>query len=74
MKTNHVKQSNKKTMEIANIIEEDVVFVAQSIGKELTSDEIELILKIYPDAQIDDPTSTWDLVIENIIYSITSKK
>jgi flavodoxin len=61
-------------MEIANIIEEDVVFVAQSIGKELTSDEIELILKIYPDAQIDDPTSTWDLVIENIIYSITSKK
>jgi len=74
VKTNHVKQSNKKTMEIANIIEEDVVFVAQSIGKELTSDEIELILKIYPDAQIDDPTSTWDLVIENIIYSITSKK
>ncbi len=61
-------------METANIIEEDVIAIAQSIGKELTSDEIDQVLEIYPDAQIDDPTSTWDLVIENIIYSITLKK
>ena len=61
-------------METANIIEEDVIAIAQSIGKELTSDEIDQVLEIYPDAQIDDPTSTWYLVIENIIYSITLKK
>ena len=49
---------------------EDVLQVAKSINVTLTDEQITEVLKIYPAEQEQDPTGTWNLVIENCIYQI----
>ena len=53
------------------ITKENVIEVADSISIKLTDDQINEVLEMYPYDQEQDPTATWDLVVENIIYSIT---
>jgi len=48
----------------------DVEHVAHSLNKTLTEKQIDDVLKMYPAEQENDPTATWDLVIENCIYNI----
>ncbi len=55
-------------MKTARIIEEDVLAVAESLGITLTDKEVEWALDCYEDAQRQDPSGTWDLVIEDLIY------
>lgn len=55
-------------MKTARIVEEDVLAVAESLGITLTETEVEWTLDCYEDAQRQDPTGTWDLVIEDLIY------
>lgn len=56
-------------METRNkISKEDVIDVATSIGKVLTDEEIQDIVENYPWMQEQDPTGTWNLVVEDMIY------
>ena len=49
----------------------DVKTVAKDIFKrELTLDQIANVLKQYPSQQEEDPTGTWNLVVEHILHSI----
>ena len=49
---------------------EDVIKVAASLNKKLKDFEIKWILDNYDSHKKDDPTSTWDLIIENMIYNL----
>jgi len=50
------------------ITKEDIIDVANSINVELTESEIYWILSYYKDAQEQDPSGNWNMVIENLIY------
>ena len=49
---------------------EDVYSVANSIGLSIDEDIANKALEMYPDAQENDPSATWDLVIEQIIHEL----
>ena len=53
------------------ITKQDVIYVAQSIGKILTEEQINEVLEMYPSEQENDPFENCMLVLENIIYTIT---
>ena len=48
----------------------DVRTIAKSINKSLTDKEVDEVLKMYPSEQKNDPSATWDLVIEECIYNV----
>jgi len=51
------------------ITKEDILQVAKSINmKEPSEKVIQEIIKEYPAEERNDPTATWDLVIENQLY------
>jgi len=53
------------------IVIDDVLYVANSIGiTDLTESEINQIIEEHVSYQDDDPSATWELVIENQIYDI----
>ena len=52
------------------ITREDVLDVATSINVDITEEDVQVILENYEDCQKNDSTSTWNLVIEDMIYSI----
>jgi len=58
-------------MKTYKLIEEDVIDIAKTIGKVLTEKEVEWVLLCYEDFQRQDPTATWNLIVEDLIYSIT---
>jgi hypothetical protein len=57
-------------MKTFKITKEDIVGVAERISQTLTEKEIDWILLCYEDAQRQDPSGTWDLVVEDLIYQI----
>jgi hypothetical protein len=61
------EQSNQNTMQLSN---DDVLQVARELNVELNNVQIKEILKRYEDEQANDPTATWNLVIENLIYNL----
>jgi hypothetical protein len=52
----------------------DVLQVAKSISIDLTESDIDEVLTQYPSEQDNDPTATWNLVIENCIYNVNNDK
>lgn len=48
----------------------DVQSVATSINQTLTDDEIKEVIERYPSEQAEDEGATWNLIVENIIYSV----
>ena len=52
----------------------DVIEVANQIGKSLTESDIDEVLAQYPNEQDNDPTATWNLVVENCIYNVENEK
>jgi hypothetical protein len=52
----------------------DVIEVANQIGKSLTESDIDEVLAQYPNEQDNDPTATWNLVVENCIYNVENDK
>jgi hypothetical protein len=50
------------------VTREDIIDVANSIGITLTEAEINWALLCYEDAQRQDPSGTWNLVVEDLIY------
>ena len=55
------------------ITAEDVKGVADFIGRTLTQEQTDEVLKLYPREQEDDPSAEWYLVVEKIIYDISSQ-
>lgn len=53
-----------------NIDIQDVLSVAENLGLSMLPFDINRVLKMYPSEQRNDPTATWDLVVENCIYQI----
>jgi hypothetical protein len=52
----------------------DIVRTADSIGKTLEEHEIQKIIELYPEWEKQDPTATWNLIIEDLIYFIISER
>jgi hypothetical protein len=50
------------------VTKEDIVDVANSIGITLTEKELDWALLCYEDAQRQDPSGTWNLVVEDLVY------
>lgn len=54
---------------------EDIIEVASSLGiGALSPQEVEYILECYEDAQENDPSGTWDLVIEQQIHEVIKSR
>lgn len=61
----------KKTL----ITKEDVLQVANSINMKVPGDDvIQEIINEYPGEQEQDPTATWNLVVETQLYAKLSDK
>ncbi|GIV43912.1 MAG: hypothetical protein KatS3mg035_1035 [Bacteroidia bacterium] len=54
------------------ITTEDVKSVAYQIKVILSEKQIKDVIALYPEEQEQDPTATWNLVVEKIIYDIIS--
>lgn len=50
---------------------EDITRVAESIGKKLTDEQVDQIIEEYPAWAEQDPTATWNLIIEDLVYFVT---
>lgn len=59
-------------METPKITPEDVKNVAKGINQELTDEEIKQVIEGYASAEDQDPTATWNLIVEELIYQIKS--
>jgi uncharacterized protein YpuA (DUF1002 family) len=52
------------------ILAQDVKDVAERLNINLSDEQINEVLEMY-DAEADnDPTATWDLIVENCIYTL----
>lgn len=54
----------------AFVNESDVRNVADQINVAVTDEQISKVLEMYDDESDNDPTATWDLIVENCIYTI----
>lgn len=62
-------------MKKAKITKEDVLQVVKSINMKTPSDDvIQEIINEYPGEQEQDPTATWNLVVETQLYAKMSDK
>lgn len=56
------------------ITKNDVINVAKTISVTLTENQINQVLNMYNDEENNDPTGTWNLIVENCIYQIIPNK
>lgn len=56
------------------IQKEDIIEVAETLNITLTETEIDNVLSIYESEADNDPTATWDLVVENCIYNVINDR
>ena len=52
------------------IVIEDVLQVAQNLDLPITLDQAREVIELYPAEQENDPTATWDLVVEMILHNV----
>jgi len=66
---------DEPTQELTQEIDvDDVVKVAMDLGMNPSIAEINEVLKYY-DSEVDqDPTATWDLIVENLLYNCVAPK
>ena len=50
----------------------DVVNVADSLKMNISIKQVRQVLEIYDGEADNDPTATWDLIVENCIYNLQS--
>jgi len=48
----------------------DVLKVAKTLGKELSDSKVTQVLEMYDGEADNDPTATWDLIVENCLYNL----
>lgn len=56
------------------VVKADVENVAKGIGQKLTPAEVETVIERYPSAQDQDPTATWNLVVEEVVYQVIDER
>lgn len=52
----------------------DIMRVSEDIGITISSEQAEQALERYPDAQENDPSGTWNLVVEQLIHEVNNEK
>jgi hypothetical protein len=52
------------------ITAEDVTQVANSLGMNVTIEQVNQVLEMYDDEADNDPTATWNLIVENCLYNL----
>ena len=52
------------------ITKEDILNVSESLKIKLLDEEVQMILDVYEECQKDDPSATWNLVVEKQIYDV----
>jgi hypothetical protein len=55
------------TKEISPI---DVVNVAESLKMDITIKQVRQVLEMFESEADNDPTATWDLIVENCLYNL----
>lgn len=48
----------------------DINSVAERLNITLTDQQLDKVLELYEEYEDNDPTATWDLIVENIVYNI----
>jgi hypothetical protein len=61
-------------MKTTKLSEQDILDVAQRLKMPINEQEVQLALNTYDVCQADDPSATWDLVVENMLYNITEPR
>ena len=52
------------------IVKDDVIEVASQLGLNPTPLQVEQVLEGYDEAQENDPSGTWNLVVESLLYNV----
>lgn len=52
------------------IQKEDVLSVADSLGMQVTPEQIEKIIELYPDAEKQCPNEIWALIVEQLLIEV----
>lgn len=53
---------------VPKVTKEDIINIATSVGITLTETEINWVLLCYEDAQRQDPSGSWNLVVEDLCH------
>ncbi len=61
-------------MNTFNVQPEDVMQVATSLKMNPTPTEVQEVISRYPGEQKQDPTGTWNLVVEHILYQVLEER
>jgi hypothetical protein len=52
------------------ITAQDVAQVAIDLKMDITIGQVNQVLEMYDDEADNDPTATWDLIVENCLYNL----
>jgi len=53
---------------------DEIKVVANSVNIQLTDDEVKEVIERYPDEAKNDPTATWELIVENVVYQVVNER
>ena len=56
-----------------DITKEDIHRVANDLSIKITDKQAKEILELYPCEAEEDTTAIWDLIVENLIYSVKNQ-
>jgi hypothetical protein len=62
----------KQEIMTTEIKAQDVAQVAIDLGMDITIGQINQVLEMYDDEADNDPTATWNLIVENCLYNLQS--
>ena len=60
---------NRDKTKTKEIVADDVIKVANDLDIKLTNEKIDFVLCNYDNEANDDPSATWDLIVENLLYN-----
>jgi hypothetical protein len=52
------------------ITAQDIVQVAESLNMDISIGDINRVLEMYENEADNDPTATWNLIVENCLYNL----
>ena len=67
METNTTKEAENLTKVISVA---DVISIAERLNMSVGVDEINEVLRRFDSEADNDPTETWDLIVENLLYNL----
>lgn len=58
---------------VSNVDNEDVLSVASELNINLTDEQVNKIVLMYPHEEECDPTGTWNLIVEHCIHQVINE-